>query len=147
LKTMSGFSNNDEALKWTLQGVAGRGHNMAEFNDPKAHLGEQLKKAQQYASIGDASISASLEGIASGPESGYAAQLHGNELIKRLTPNSILDKLANTPAPTVGESRSDGTVDVLAEIHQMMEDKFNTMISTLKDGNDLTDKLIKYSMV
>jgi hypothetical protein len=92
-------------------------------------------------------VSASLEGIAKGPESGYSAQLHGTELIKRLTPNSILDQLANTPAPTVGQTKSDGTVDVLAEIHQMMEDKFNTMISALRDGNDLTDKILKYSMV
>jgi flagellum-specific peptidoglycan hydrolase FlgJ len=123
-----------------------------DFGKAVASAGYATASADKYGShVGDfaksVNVSASLEGIAKGPESGYAAQLHGTELIKRLTPNSILDQLANTPAPTVGQTKSDGTVDVLAEIHQMMEDKFNTMISALRDGNDLTDKILKYSMV
>ena len=44
-------------------------------------------------------------------------------------------------------SKSDQSAEMLAALHDLMEEKFNTMISTLRDGNDITDKLLKYSQV
>lgn len=93
-------------------------------------------------------ISAKDGGITDGPMSGYPATLHGNEIISPLSPNSILEQLAKTPAvaSAVAANQSNAS-DILMELHELMETKFNDMINTLKDGNDLTDKLLKYSMV
>jgi len=95
-------------------------------------------------------ISASLEGIASGPESGYTVKAHGDELIKRLTPNSILDKLAYTPASaaeTITTSTSDNSSKILGDLYSLMEGKFDDLIDAINVGNDTSDKLLKYSRV
>ena len=156
LQTMSGFTNNDDALKWTLQGVAGRGHKMEEFNDPKKHLGHQLQKAQGFSALGDSAISAKDGGITSGPMTGYPATLHGPELITPLSPNSILEQLAKTvaePSAAASTGTDDASAiltemrDMQANFYAMMEDKFDQMINNLGTGNDISDKLLRNSMV
>jgi hypothetical protein len=91
-------------------------------------------------------ISAAMGGITQGPMSGYPATLHGNEIITPLSPNSILEHLAKTTAAPVASTNQSNDSDILMGLHELMESKFNDMINTLKDGNNLTDKLIKYSM-
>jgi hypothetical protein len=155
LKTMSEFTNNDDALKWTLQGVAGRGHKMEEFNDPKKHLGEQLKKAQEYSALGDTAISAKNGGITDGPMTGYPATLHGNEIITPLTPNSILEQLAKTVAEPSGAA-SAGTDDasailkemrdMQATFYAMMESKFTDMVDNLEESVDVQQNILQQSM-
>ena len=156
LQTMSGFTNNDDALKWTLQGVAGRGPKMEEFNDPKKHLGHQLQKAQGFSALGDSAISAKDGGITSGPMTGYPATLHGPELITPLSPNSILEQLAKTvaePSAAASTGTDDASAiltemrDMQANFYAMMEDKFDQMINNLGTGNDISDKLLRNSMV
>ena len=44
-------------------------------------------------------------------------------------------------------TNSNQAAEILAALHDLMESKFDTMISALRDGNDITDKLLKYSQV
>ena len=93
-------------------------------------------------------VSASLEGIAEGPESGYSATLHGNELIKRLTKDSILDKLANTPA---GDMFSSNATPVdnseLVELMREFVSKMDNLIDAQSDSNSIQSELLQYSKV
>jgi lysozyme len=93
-------------------------------------------------------VSASLEGIAEGPESGYSATLHGNELIKRLTKDSILDKLANTPA---GDMFSSNATPVdnseLVELMREFVAKMDNLIDAQADSNSIQSELLQYSKV
>ena len=147
LKTMSGFSDNDEALKWTLQGVAGRGHLMDEYGKAGSHLHEQYKKAQDWLAVGDSAISAANGGIVDGPSSGFPATLHGNEIITPLSPNSILEQLGKT---SVEEMKSMGSGDSMREFYsaqqavmEMLSTKLDDMIDKLERGNNYSDKLVK----
>ena len=36
---------------------------------------------------------------------------------------------------------------ILSELHDLMESKLDSMISAIRDGNDISDKLLKYSQV
>jgi hypothetical protein len=104
-------------------------------------------------------------GIFNGLESGFPVELHGGgggELIKRLDPNSILEKLATTPAPieppaapTAVAAGPVSTIDTImgdmvrmnASMMEMMTDKLNVMIDKLGTSNDLQDQLLKNSLV
>lgn len=78
-------------------------------------------------------------GIFDGPTSGYDVELHGREAVVPLN-NVSKDPLSNMPG-----------VDQLAGITQammeMMENKFDEMISQLNTGNNIQDKLLRNSMV
>jgi hypothetical protein len=114
--------------------------------DGKVNNGLLLRRNDESAMFKNGMISAAEGGIVNGPTSGYPATLHGNEIISPLSPNSILEQLAKTPAvaSAVAANQSNAS-DILMDLHALMESKFNDMINTLKDGNDLTDKLLKYS--
>lgn len=94
-------------------------------------------------------VSANLEGIAQGPESGYNATLHGNELIKRLTKDSILDKLANTPAGDMFNNTASGKVDNTELIELMKEfvAKMDDLIDAQSNSNSIQSELLMYSKV
>jgi len=44
-------------------------------------------------------------------------------------------------------NRSDMATQILSELHDLMESKLDSMISAIRDGNDISDKLLKYSQV
>ncbi len=48
---------------------------------------------------------------------------------------------------TQTSSNSNMSAEILAAIHDLMESKLDSMISAIKDGNDISDKLLKYSQV
>jgi hypothetical protein len=48
---------------------------------------------------------------------------------------------------TQSSSKTDFSAQILSALHDLMEDKFDSMISAIKDGNDISDKLLKYSQV
>jgi len=97
---------------------------------------------------GGGNVSASLEGIAEGPESGYAATLHGNELIKRLTKDSILDKLANTPAGDMfGSNATPADNSELVDLMREFIEKMDELIDAQSDSNDIQSELLQYSRV
>jgi hypothetical protein len=113
-------------------------------------VGDTTEGASNIANIKTPKVSGYLEGVASGPNTGYTAKLDGTELIKRLTPNSILDKLAYTPAAaaeTITTSTSDNSSKILGDIYSLMEMKFDNLIGAIQEGNDTSDKLLKYSRV
>jgi len=99
-------------------------------------------------------------GIASGSEFGYPAMLHGTELISPLSPNSILEKLAQTPvsaAKTISETTSsftsmmgntgDRSLQDLTKINydmmNMLSDKLDSMIDRLGDSNSIQEKILR----
>ena len=151
LKDLNSMKDQDSALKYTLNTIAGLGHKASEFDDSKSHLGIQLKKAQEYASLGDKAISAARGGVVDGPSSGFPATLHGNEIITPLSPNSILEQLGKTTASTeIAGSSSSSTSNTIKEIYsmnteimEMLAGKLDDMIDRLDRGNTYSDKLVK----
>lgn len=92
-------------------------------------------------------ISANTEGIAQGPESGYPATLHGPELIKRLTPNSILDVMSKTPAQSTIASTSSTQPDnnILMDLVHNLYEKMDNVVSELNTLNNTQSEIKKYS--
>ena len=98
-------------------------------------------------------------GVFDGPISGYNVELHGREAIVPLPdPSSMIsvseEGASKEPLGSAIASASSGSslgVDQLAgltqSMMQMMEDKFDEMISQLSTSNDLSDKLLRNAMV
>lgn len=121
---------------------------------------KNLEQSKWYGQVGnraptivsllkDSKVSANLEGIAQGPESGYNATLHGTEIIKRLTKDSILDKLANTPAGDMFNNTASGKVDN-SELIELMKEfvaKMDDLIDAQSDSNSIQSELLLYSKV
>jgi hypothetical protein len=95
-----------------------------------------------------------------GPKSGYPVEgtMHGREAIIPLDPNSIITKLIDTDVSQLKQEMNNNitttnnaptvdTAQIMISLHQMMEEKFDAMIDILEDGNDHTDKLVKFSAV
>jgi lysozyme len=108
--------------------------------------------------ISQGGIQAKDGGLADGPVEGYPATLHGNEAILPLNPDSIITKLLNTSEDQIKKEMSsnittsdsgkeDITGQIMADLYTMMEEKFDAMIEALEEGNDQTEKLVKYSAV
>lgn len=94
-------------------------------------------------------ISASVEGIVSGPESGWNATGHGTEIMKRLQPDSILDRLANTPATAASNSgmSSEDMAAMLSQAFDKFVEKLDEVKDELSDLNSTQSDIKKYSMV
>lgn len=104
-------------------------------------------------------IQAKEGGLVKGPETGYPATLHGNEVIVPLDPNSVLEKLAKTPATATALTQQQITKiespvlnDSMKELHatniQMMEmlsEKLDEMIDKLDSSVDIQDRILKYN--
>jgi hypothetical protein len=64
--------------------------------------------------------------------------------------NGVQKESVTTATHNLG-SNSDNLADspsaILQELIVLMEDKFDTMISKLSDGNDISDKLLRNAMV
>jgi predicted chitinase len=157
LKDLNSMTDSNAALKYVLNTVAGLGHKASDFDKEGSHLQEQFRKASQFDDLGSKAISAEKGGIVDGPNSGYPATLHGNEIISPLSPNSILEQLGKTPAASMesaSASSSSSTSDTIKEIYsmntdvmEMLAEKLDTMISKLSDSNDTQSKLLMYSKV
>ena len=95
-------------------------------------------------------------GVFSGPTSGYPVMLHGEEVAM---PKPQFDELANSAkkesvTTAFSESTnmstsnsSESSSAILQELVGLMESKFDQMISQLSTGNDISDKLLRNSMV
>jgi hypothetical protein len=98
-------------------------------------------------------------GIMEGSQSGYPVEgtMHGREAIVPLDPNSIITKLVDTNESqlkqemnnniTNNNSSTVDTAEVIMALHEMMAEKFDEMIDILEDGNDHTEKLVRFSAV
>ena len=130
-----------------------------EEGDTKS-AAQNLEQSKWYGQVGNraptivsllrdsSKVSANLEGIAQGPESGYNATLHGNELIKRLTKDSILDKLANTPAGDMfGGNATPVDNSELVDLMKEFIAKMDDLIDAQSDSNNIQSELLQYSKV
>jgi hypothetical protein len=96
-------------------------------------------------------------GIVSGPASGYPATLHGTEVVTPLNMDSILMRLAKTPAAadgTDGMLGSNVTREALdrmsfaqKEMIDVLTRKLDNMIDALDDGNSTRTRILRNSMV
>lgn len=133
-----------------------------DFGYAVAKAGYATASADKYANkVGSfaKSLSAREGGIAMGPSKGYAATLHGNEIIIPLDPNSILADLgkkskaeAQSDMKRMSEGPRGGSVDsskelvaVNTQMMEMLSTKLDAMISKLDTSNNTQSKLLKYS--
>jgi hypothetical protein len=107
--------------------------------------------------VRNSKVSARDGGLAMGPDTGYPATLHGNEMIVPLDPNSILADLGKKSSAEIeskmaeksGDSMSTESFKELTSINQamldMMSNKLDAVINKLETSNDTQGKLLKYS--
>jgi len=86
-------------------------------------------------------------GIFSGSNMGFPVELHGNELVAPLDPNSILAKmLTASPSEAAAMMPSAGSSGgISTEMIEAMINKFDTMISYLSEGVDIQQKILRHS--
>ena len=115
-------------------------------NDHKDHIHIETPK-----------IKAAQGGVFDGPSSGYPAELHGSEMVAPLDTNSILMKLATTPATSNTEEmnvttslREKETIEKITtqtqETMSELIDKVIDLINAVEDGNDVRRKMLNNSM-
>lgn len=99
-------------------------------------------------------LKAAKGGVFSGPKSGYPVELHGGEMVAPLTMDSILMKLAKTPAESVeptmlGANQPNESIEKMVQMHSELMDvlsrKLDSVIDVLDDGNTTRTKLLKNS--
>lgn len=109
--------------------------------------------------VRNSKVTAKDGGLATGPETGYPATLHGNEMIVPLDPNSLLSELGKKSAAEVQtqmEQKSSalpgmdtGGIAELAGINQammdMMSSKLDAVIDRLETSNSTQGKILKHS--
>jgi hypothetical protein len=103
-------------------------------------------------------LKAAKGGVFDGPDSGYPVELHGGEMITPLDMNSILMKLAKTPADiSIGEQpekmlqgaqyNNNDSADKIMQMHSDLIDvlsrKLDNMLDKLDDGNDTRQKILR----
>lgn len=81
-------------------------------------------------------------GIASGPQSGFPATLHGREAIIPLASNSLLEKLATSPA---SEIQNAAGANQESQIVTLLSEKFDQMIEKISDGVYIQDQILRHS--
>ncbi len=97
-------------------------------------------------------------GVFSGPKSGYPMELHGSEMVTPLDLNSVLMKLAKTPASDViGTTGPKGsnvtntfTEKTMMQNEQMLgmlSAKMDRMIAALETGNNTSHKILQNARV
>ncbi len=139
---------NDLAFRIQRAGFA------VKWNDDANH------RDHIHASVGPSEgniVRAAKGGIFDGPKTGYPAELHGSEMIAPLNTNSVLMKLAKTPAESeevkqVMKPTSSIEKETIEKIFSMNSEMMDTMISkldnmveALSDGNDTRRKILKNS--
>lgn len=129
-----------------------------DINDlaAEAQVDPRTEDVSNY-NTGDTMPQAASGGIFSGPMSGFPVELHGDELVAPLDPNSILMELATstasetvaqeaaTPAPESVTEILEQTRDLNAEMMQVLTQKLDAMIDALEIGNEVSDQILKHS--
>jgi hypothetical protein len=99
-------------------------------------------------------------GVFDGPDSGYPAVLHGSEMVAPVDMNSVLMKLARTPADStaVGQtspvsssqnsksgSKSDDQALMNLELYGMVSTKIDRMLSVLENSHDTQSSMLTHA--
>jgi GH24 family phage-related lysozyme (muramidase) len=109
--------------------------------------------------VRNSKVSARDGGLATGPETGYPATLHGNEMITPLDPKSILAEMGKKSMSEIStqiqekagqiQSSDPEIFKELASINQSMMDmmatKLDAVIDKLDSSNNTQSKILKYS--
>jgi hypothetical protein len=100
-------------------------------------------------------------GVFTGPKSGYPIEMHGTEMVIPSTPNSVLNKLAQSSSEvsnmTFSALRKSATKDgdrpardettfLSREMILDLAKKFDNVIDVLEDSQDTNHKILKHSM-
>ena len=100
-------------------------------------------------------------GVFTGPNSGYPIEMHGTEMVIPSTPNSVLNKLAQSSSEvsnmTFSALRKSATKDgdrpardettfLSPEMILDLAKKFDNVIGVLEDSQDTNHKILKHSM-
>jgi hypothetical protein len=104
-------------------------------------------------------LSARLGGTFDGSTSGYPVMLHGketvlnksqtdklNKKIENVEQNPVESMVPALKSSSVSSAPNNDMVALLQQMSEMMEDKLDTMIGALEDGNNTSDKILTYSM-
>jgi lysozyme len=103
-------------------------------------------------------LQAKYGGMFDGPAAGYPATLHGGELVAPMGQDSILAKLAKTPASEASsieniisgkpgaKSAAASSSGMTVEMFSMMAQKLDTVISVLENSHGTQTKLLRHSM-
>lgn len=138
----------------------GRAVDIQNYNDPAAVAA--MNKQGLFQTIPRDPVHFELPkardgGLFTGPDSGYPVELHGRELVlpfpdtEKINKESI-DSVAARASDFGGSDAisSSPSVDmsmILEKLYEMMEQKFDGMISAIESGNETSDKLLKSSRV
>jgi hypothetical protein len=136
----------------------GQAIDIQNYKDPDAIAAMNKQGLTQKVPNDPVHFQAELGGIMNGAKSGYPVEgtMHGREAIIPLNPDSIITKLLDTSESQLKQeinnntsttTTSDNTSQIMADLYTMMSEKFDAMIGALEDGNDHTEKLVKFSAV
>ena len=103
---------------------------------------------------------AKFGGAFSGPDSGYPVMLHGKEtVLSKIQGDKLKQKLEQvekksietsipelSPTSSTNSTSNTEVVAMLKEFTNTMENKMDNMIGVLSDGNDISGKILTYSM-
>ena len=103
---------------------------------------------------------AKFGGAFSGPDSGYPVMLHGKEtVLSKIQGDKLKQKLEQvekksietsipelSPTSSTNSTSNTEVVAMLKEFTSSMENKMDNMIGVLSDGNDISGKILTYSM-
>jgi hypothetical protein len=104
-------------------------------------------------------VSAAMGGIFSGSRGGYPATLHGTELVSPISVDSILMKLAKTPAndpratDTMNSISSRGNESITRvqnsnnDLMLILTNKLDRMIDAIENSHDTQQKILQYSQM
>ena len=137
---------------------SGRAVDIQNWTDPKA-VAAMNKQGLKQTVPGDYVHfqQARDGGLFNGPSGGYPVELHGREAIVPLpdpsSKISVETSASKTPLNSVlandnGSSTSSAMSSrILEDLYNLMESKLDELINASRDGNDISDKLLKYSRV
>lgn len=110
----------------------------------------------------DGIVGAAKGGVFTGSRGGYPATLHGTEVVAPLTMDSVLMKLAKTPATSdmvdeisrafgspadAGNSQMDQVISTNRDLLAILTSKMDQVIDALETGNDTQGKILQYSQI
>lgn len=98
--------------------------------------------------VRNSKVSARDGGIASGPDSGYPATLHGKEMITPITPNSIIEKLAKTSmtGEITGSKTHDSSEVIATSVAKMtgnLSERLDKIASLLEVSHHTQEKTLR----
>ena len=135
----------------------GQAVDIQNYNDPAAVAAFNKQGLSQKVPNDPVHFQARNGGLFSGPNSGYDVTLHGREMViptpdvskmfdgKNNVDKQELSSVFNQQNTNNMQSGDTATVDMLAKLMEMMEEKMDDMIDKLSDSHSTQEQLLKYS--